>query len=377
MRVDGPWRRAPATEMVCALLTDVGHRALFVGGAVRNALLGRAVADVDIATDALPHRVIDLAEAAGLRAIPTGLEHGTVTVVADGAPYEITTFRRDVETDGRHAVVAFTDEIGADAARRDFTMNALYAEPDGTVLDPVGGLDDLAARRVRFVGDPATRIAEDALRILRLFRFHAWYGDAARGLDPAGLAAVEAAHRSVAGLSRERIGGEMRKLLAAPDPAPSVAAMAATGVLEAALPGTDPAALGRLVALEDGRAPAWLRRLATLGAADARDALRLSRAEAQALAERTGAVGTAAALGHALGPEAATDAVLARAARDATPLPENWRAEIARGASATFPVAASDLMPALQGAALGAALADLRARWVASGFTLARDDLLA
>ena len=164
----------PPLRRVLAALAPA--RALIVGGAVRNGLLGEAVEDIDIATDALPERVIALAGAAGLRTVPTGIAHGTVTVIADGEGFEVTTFRRDVATDGRRAVVAFSDRIEDDAARRDFTMNALYADTEGRVIDPVGGLPDLAARRLRFVGDPDRRIAEDYLRILRFFRFHAHHG---------------------------------------------------------------------------------------------------------------------------------------------------------------------------------------------------------
>ena len=169
-----------------------GHAILFVGGCVRNALLGRPVADIDLATDARPEAVIALAKGAGLNPVPTGIAHGTITVVAAGQPFQVTTFRRDVETFGRHAVVAFSDDIAEDAARRDFTLNALYALPDGTVVDPLGGLPDLRAGRVRFVGDPAARIAEDYLRILRFFRMTAWYGDPAAGLDRDSLAACAA-----------------------------------------------------------------------------------------------------------------------------------------------------------------------------------------
>ena len=161
----------PGLQQVLAAL--VPHPALIVGGAVRNALLGEPVEDMDIATALRPERVLELAAAAGLKVVPTGIEHGTVTVVAAGEGFEVTTFRRDVETDGRRAVVEFSDRLEEDAARRDFTMNALYAGADGAVIDPVGGLDDLAARRLRFVGDPDQRIAEDYLRILRFFRFHA------------------------------------------------------------------------------------------------------------------------------------------------------------------------------------------------------------
>src|SRR5690606_28837267 len=157
-------------------LREHGHRALVVGGAVRNAVLGIAPGDIDISTDARPERVQELAEAAGLRQIPTGIDHGTVTVMVDGEPFEVTTFRRDVATDGRRAVVEFSTDVADDARRRDFTMNALYLEADGSVVDPLGGLEDALARRVRFIEDSKQRIREDYLRILRFFRFNAWYG---------------------------------------------------------------------------------------------------------------------------------------------------------------------------------------------------------
>ncbi len=173
MKVGGTWLDHPGTQALCAALEAAGHRALFVGGCVRNAILGEPVGDVDLTTDATPEAVTRIAEAAGFRTVPTGLDHGTVTVIAGGLAHEVTTFRRDVETDGRRAVVAFSARIDEDAARRDLTMNALYADRMGTVIDPLGGLADTLARRVRFVGDPETRIREDYLRILRFFRFHA------------------------------------------------------------------------------------------------------------------------------------------------------------------------------------------------------------
>jgi poly(A) polymerase len=380
MKVSGPWLTRDETQAVCAMLTDAGHLALLVGGCVRNALLGMPVADIDIATDARPERVMDLAQAAGLRPVPTGIDHGTITVIAGGLPHEVTTLRRDVKTHGRHATVAWSDDLAEDAARRDFTMNALYAQADGTVIDPLGGLPDLENRRVRFVGDANARIREDYLRILRFFRFHAWYGDPARGLDAEGLAACAAHAGGLPRLSRERIGAEMRKLLAAPDPAPAVAAMQAAGVLAQVLPGADAGALPVLVHLEGGLAPDWRRRLASLGGADVGQALRLSKADARHLdLIRSGAESPCAAaeLGYRHGQATATDIVLVRAALMQSPPPHNWQADIARGASATFPVSAADLMPGLQGAALGARLTALEDRWIASGFTLGRDDLLA
>ncbi|MGL4279211.1 MAG: CCA tRNA nucleotidyltransferase, partial [Albidovulum sp.] len=316
MRIEGDWIRAPAVQAVLAMLTGAGHQGWLVGGCVRDGLIGRPVADVDITTDARPTRVVELAEATGLRAVPTGIEHGTVTLIADGTPFEVTTFRRDVETDGRRATVAFADRLEEDASRRDFTVNALYADATGRVTDPVGGLADLALRRIRFVGDPETRIREDYLRILRFFRFHAWYGDPAEGMDAEALAAIAANVDGLDRLSKERIGHEMRRLLAAPDPAPAVAAMQATGVLAHVLPGADPRAVAPLVHLEpEGLAPRWLRRLAALGG-DA-EGLRLSKAEARELdllrAAIEGGAG-AAELAYRHGEDTARDAVLIRAA---------------------------------------------------------------
>lgn len=379
MKIAGDWIGHPGTQALCAALASAGYRALFVGGCVRNALLGMPVADIDLSTDALPETVTDIAGSAGFRVIPTGFDFGTVTVVAQGLPHEVTTFRRDVETDGRHAVVAYSTNIEDDAARRDFTMNALYADASGVVLDPLDGLPDLLARRVRFVGAAQDRIREDYLRILRFFRFYAVYGDLDGGIDADGLAACAENSSAITTLSAERIGAEMRKLLTAPNPAPSVAAMALSGVLAQVLPGASPRALAPLVDLE-ARLPArWLRRLAVLGGEDVADRLRLSRAEATGLThirQETGSALSAAALGWKLGGALAEDVVLCRAAVLEMPLPSGWSAEIQRGVASKLPVTAADLMPDLQGAALGARLKQIESRWLASDLRLSRGDLL-
>ena len=381
MRITQDWIRVDATQAVCKMLTDAGYQALFVGGCVRNALFGAPVGDIDIATDALPDQVMELADAAGLKPVPTGIDHGTITVVSDHIPHEVTTFREDIETFGRHATVAFGGDIVADARRRDFTMNALYARPDGTILDPLGGLNDLKARHVRFIEDPTKRIQEDYLRILRFFRFHAWYGDPQGGLDAEGLAGCAMHLDGLAGLSRERVGGEIRKLLGAPDPAPSVAAMRNTGVLLSVMPGADDRALGPLIHLESeaDTAPEAIRRLAALGGEDVAERLRLSKAEARRLAHlREGALGTMAALelGYRHGVAEGLDILLLRAALSEQPLAPDTAGDLARGAVAKFPVKAADLMPDLRGAALGARLAELEQRWIGSGFRLERDDLI-
>ncbi|MCB2138044.1 MAG: CCA tRNA nucleotidyltransferase [Rhodobacteraceae bacterium] len=380
MKIAGEWIEAAHVQQVLHMLTDAGHQAFLVGGCVRNALLGQPVADIDISTDAMPERVVALAGATGLKAVPTGIEHGTITVIAEGVGHEITTFRRDVETDGRRAVVAFSTRIEDDAARRDFTMNALYADATGAVVDPMGGLADLWARRVRFVGDADERIREDLLRILRFFRFHAWYGDPEEGLDADGLAACAANSAGIETLSRERIGHEMRRLLAAPDPSQSVAAMQATGILARVLPGADARALAPLVHLEPPYAPDWIRRLCVLGGTGHADGLRLSRAEArraETLAAALAVGESAAVTAYRHGAEIARDVVLVMAASAGTEPPAGWEDRVAQGTTAVFPVASGDLMPVFSGAALGARLRELEERWIASGFELSREQLLA
>ncbi|MBJ7320154.1 MAG: CCA tRNA nucleotidyltransferase [Brevundimonas sp.] len=236
-----PWLEAKATRAVMAALQAAGGPdcARFVGGCVRNSLLGQPVDDIDIATRLRPEETMTALQAAGLKAVPTGLEHGTVTGVSERKPYEITTLRRDVETDGRRAVVAFTEDWAEDAARRDFRLNALYADAAGTVFDPTGGgLADAAEGRIVFVGEAETRIREDYLRILRFFRFQAWYG---RGEpDASGLTACAALKAGMAQLSAERVSKELLKLLAARDPRSAVRAMAETGVLGQVLPEAQP-----------------------------------------------------------------------------------------------------------------------------------------
>jgi poly(A) polymerase len=232
-----PWLTDPATRAVLDALQAAGGPdcVRFVGGCVRNALMGQPVDDLDLATRLLPEAAMAALKTAGLKVVPTGLIHGTVTAVSKGRPYEITTLRRDVETDGRKAVVAFTDDWSEDAARRDFRLNALYADAAGRVFDPTGqGVADAREGRIVFVGDPETRIREDYLRILRFFRFFAWYG---RGEpDAAGLQACAALSGGMERLSAERVSKELLKLLAAPDPRPAMRAMAEAGVLACILP---------------------------------------------------------------------------------------------------------------------------------------------
>lgn len=249
LRISQPWLTAPETLRVLDAIEAGGGEARFVGGSVRNALLGAPVADIDIATDVVPDEVDRRLRAAGIASHPTGIAHGTITAVANHKPFEITTLRRDVTTDGRRATVAFTTDWAEDAQRRDFTINALYARRDGTVVDLVGGSEDIAARRIRFIGNAEDRIREDYLRILRFFRFHAWYG---RGeMDRTGLAACASLKDGIASLSGERVHAETLKLLGAPDPMPALRQMAATGILATILPGDlDFARLAKLIDVE-------------------------------------------------------------------------------------------------------------------------------
>lgn len=259
------WMDATEVRALLAALARAGIEGRFVGGCVRNSVLGRPVDDIDIAVNRPPDTVMAALAASAIKVVPTGLKHGTVTAVIDRHAFELTSLRRDVETDGRRAVVAYTDDWREDASRRDFTFNALYAEPDGTIHDWFDGRADLAAGRVRFIGDPDRRIAEDRLRVLRFFRFHAWYGRPP--IDDAGVAACRRHSGTLEALSAERVAKELLKLLAAPHPADSVEAMIEVGALDRWLPEVEGTArLGALIAREEVGAekPDALRRLAAL-----------------------------------------------------------------------------------------------------------------
>jgi poly(A) polymerase len=398
---DAAWLRAPALVRALAVLNGGGEEARVVGGAARNALMGLPgglglpglpLGDIDIATTAVPEEVLRRAAAAGLKAVPTGIEHGTVTLVIDGAPFEVTTLRQDVETFGRKAKVAFGCDWRVDAERRDFTINALSIASDGTVHDYVGGLADVAAHRVRFIGDPARRIAEDYLRILRFFRFHAAYAGGAP--DAAGLSACIAARHGLQVLSRERLRAELMKLLVAPFAVPTLAVMAETGIIEMLLGGVPQLkSFANMVELEeDVAAPDAVRRLAALGVLVAEDAdrlrqrLRLFNAEHERLAAMAdgwwrispalgeAGAGGAWALMYRLGPAQYLDRVLlawtrsgAGAAdpawRALATLPSRWQAP-------PFPLRAADFIARSvpRGPALGEAMRAAEAAWIAAGF---------
>ncbi len=375
-----PFLTDQAAQALCGALEASGYRALFVGGCVRNAILGRPASDIDLSTDARPQDVISTVERAGFRAVPTGIDHGTVTVIVDGKPFEVTTFRRDVATDGRRAVVAFSDDITDDARRRDFTMNAIYADSLGAIVDPLGGLSDVRAGRVRFIEDSGRRIREDYLRILRFFRFHAYYANPELGWDVDALAGIAENLDGLDTLSAERVGAEVIKLLSAPDPAPALAVMAQTGVLGRILPGADSNLIAPLVHTEQSlKAKADpMTRLAALGGVDVADRLRLSRADQKRLEmilDQSTSMSSPKAIGYLVGSDAGLGAILLNSAIFGRMPDPSIKDDITQGASAKFPVKASDL-PDLEGSDLGRRLARMKDDWLASNMTKTKNDLL-
>lgn len=385
-----PWLSNGSLPRLFAALDATGEETRVVGGAVRNALLGAPVDEIDLATTMLPEEVARRAKDAGFHPVPTGIEHGTVTVVIDGKPFEVTTLREDVETDGRHAKVRFGRDWQRDAERRDFTMNTLFLTRDGAVIDLVGGLKDLSAKRVRFIGDAETRIREDYLRVLRFFRFHAGYGEGP--MDRAGLSACIRARDGLASLSRERIRAELLKVLMARHAVPALAAMSEAGLLGVLLGGVPLlASYSNLVKAETaaGLPKDPIRHLGALGVFVTEDAdrlrerLRLANAEH----ERLSSIGdrwwrispeegeqAAKALLYRVGAERFQDRVLVALARSQAKdndktwlnllsLPERWSAP-------EFPIKSKDFIERgiAKGPALGAALARAEKEWIAAGF---------
>lgn len=401
------WLRGHTLQALLKALSEGGEEARIAGGAVRNTLLGKAVSDVDIATTTVPEETALRAEAAGFRAVPTGAAHGTVTVVANGKPYEVTTLRDDIETDGRRAKVRFGRDWKRDAERRDFTINALYATADGKVVDLVGGLADLESGTIRFIGDADTRIREDFLRILRFFRFFAWYGGGRP--DAEGLKACARLKDGLDRLSAERVWGELKKLLSAADPARALLWMRQASVLTRVLPESERWGIDLIHPLvraegDLGWPPDPMLRLEALLPPDPdrvralAERLRFSTAEAkriEAWARQPAIVATTTegalarmlyegdraaigdhlrlALAIARGKAISDDKAMIEAGSTSRLLAfaDKWKRP-------EFPVKGGDLkqlgLPA--GPRLGAALKSLEAEWIASGFTLDRDALL-
>ena len=391
---------ADAVRMLLSRLGADGDTARFVGGCVRDTVVGREVGDIDLATEAPPGRVMALLDGRGIRTIPTGLAHGTVTAVVDGTVYEITTLRRDVETDGRRATVAFTDDWRGDAARRDFTINALYLDADGTLYDPTGGLEDLRAGRVRFIGAARERLEEDVLRLLRFFRFHARYGKGAP--DAAAMAACRDFAPRLPDLSGERVWAELRRMLAVPDPGNALRLMDEADVLRRIAPGA--VALDRLDRIAGAETelsldPSAIRRLAAVLAPEVSDIaglareLRLSRAESVQLekAVRRSAELIASPDPSSIGErlyrwnETTFGDALAVAwadcrskGGDETVFERHARA-LAAWSRPVFPLGGEDALAfgAEPGPPIGRALAETEAWWIGEGFGPGRDACLA
>jgi poly(A) polymerase len=386
---DAVWLKDGEVARLLAVLNRDGEEARVVGGAVRNALLRLFVGEIDVATTAVPDEVACRVEAAGWKAVPTGIEHGTVTVVINNHPFEVTTLRQDIETFGRRARVMFGRDWRADAERRDFTINALSASADGTVFDYVGGLDDIAAHRVRFIGDPQQRIAEDYLRVLRFFRFHANFADGPPDAD--GLLACIRARAGLDTLSRERVRMELLKLFVAPRAAATLAVMAESGILGPVLGGVPYVAnFAKMADIEAalGLDADPVRRLGALAVMVSEDAerlaqrLRLSNAEAERLmalepwwrVSPSAGEQTARALLYHLGPESFADRVLlawGRARPDTAD--SDWRALASlprRWTAPAFPLKAADFIRrgVTAGPALGIALRTAKDAWIAADF---------
>jgi len=410
------WLKSRGVSRIMAAISGSGFEARAVGGAVRDSLLGHAPEEIDLAVNLPPEKVIEVLAKAGIKTVPTGIEYGTVTAVVEDKGYEITSLRHDLETDGRRAKVAFTDDWQADAARRDFTMNALYADEDGKIYDYFGGREDLAAGVVRFIGDAEGRIKEDVLRILRFFRFYAWFGKGEA--DKNALAACQELKKLVPLLSMERVWRETVKLLAAENPLPAWILMKDTGVLAEVLPeAVNIARLGSLLKIETkyGMPPAPLVRLGALifghdysapdaqghvnlrasmtgsaveSAAEISRRLKLSNREASKIKTlahlpallhgKLDAVSFRRAL-YEHGADACRDAALLVAADSQTLDLEPFLDRALGWQRPVFPLSGSDLLKLgfMQGPKMGEVLRTLEERWIAEDFRLTREECLA
>ncbi len=379
---EAPWRTRTGMKRLLRALGAAAGETRFVGGCVRDTLLGLDVSDVDLATRLAPEEVMKRLGAAGIKAVPTGLAHGTVTAVVNGAPVEVTTLRRDVATDGRRATIAYTEDWREDAARRDFTINALVADPaSGEIFDYFGGVDDLKRRRVKFIGDPLTRIAEDHLRILRFFRFHAKFGAGAP--DKEGLDACAARANDLMALSRERIADELLKLLALSDPTPTVELMIARGILKPVLPEIERARrLGALVESERaaGIVPEAVRRLAALLPPDPEIAmavaarLRLSKRLARRLVSAAEPeLEAPEILAYEIGADAAVDRLLLHGRADP------GLAELQAWQRPRLPISGGELirMGLAPGPIVAATMQAIEREWTRSGFPSGKEEVRA
>jgi poly(A) polymerase len=381
MKISADWLTKPSTQLVMQILLSGGYEAFFVGGCVRNTLFDFQATDIDISTSATPKRVMELMSQAGLKTIPTGIDYGTVTVVADKQNYEITTFRKDIETDGRRAKVKFSGSVLEDAKRRDFSINAIYSEQDGTILDPLDGIADIAKKRIKFIGDPHARIKEDYLRILRFFRFLALFGRE-NETHEIEIATINDLRDGLDTISAERKSDEILKLFAAPNPKCSIFLMETADISSKIFDAYDYKSLNNLKELEDRLQvnPCATRRLAAYTKDNLKSQLRFSNKLAKAhkvLREEAISKKDAAELSYRYNEKIALDSILVRSSLHSTEPIKNVYHRIKLGSVAKFPVKSVDLAEYFSGPKLGKMLAYLEQKWIESDFRLSKEVLLS
>ena len=376
------WLRNPSAQKLSKLYKSFGYQVLFVGGCVRNTILKMPVTDIDLATDAQPEEIIKIAKENNIRFVPTGLAHGTITLIIDNKNYQITTFRTDFDHDGRYAKVEFTESLLLDASRRDLTINALYCNHVGEVIDPLNGLDDIKKQKIKFIGNPNERIKEDNLRILRFFRFQAIYGNKNLEIDSIALEACHNHKSKLAALSKERITSELRKILSAPNPLEVIIKMNETGVLNELFQKVSIDSLEAYLKTEEKFKINinWLGRLLSLQVTQKEESLKLTRCEFKFLKQTKSAIENQI---HVLefsyynGVENGKIYSILQNFRHNIILSKNLLNQINSLATKKFPITAKDLMPEIRGKKLGEALRSLEDRWIKSNFTLSKKELLA
>ena len=381
MKISADWLTKPSTQLVMQILLSGGYEAFFVGGCVRNTLFDFQATDIDISTSATPKRVMELMSQAGLKTIPTGIDYGTVTVVADKQNYEITTFRKDIETDGRRAKVKFSGSVFEDAKRRDFSINAIYSEQNGTILDPLNVIADITDKRIKFIGDPYLRIKEDYLRILRFFRFLALFGREDETYKKE-IAAINDLRDVLDGISAERKSDEILKLFSAPNPKYSVFLMETAGINSKIFDNYDYDSLDNLKKLEDRVevSPSATRRLAAYTNDNLKSQLRFSNKIAKAhkvLREEAISKKDAAELSYRYNDKVALDIILVRSSLNSTEFVDSVFSRIKLGSAAKFPIKSVDLVEYFSGQKLGEMLSCLEQKWIESDFTLNKEMLMS
>ena len=381
MKISADWLSKPSTQLVMQILLSGGHQAFFVGGCVRNTLFGFKATDIDISTNATPKRVMELMNKAGLKTIPTGIDYGTVTVVADKQNYEITTFRKDIETDGRRAKVKFSGSVFEDAKRRDFSINAIYSEQNGTILDPLNVIADITDKRIKFIGDPYLRIKEDYLRILRFFRFLALFGREDETYKKE-IAAINDLRDGLDRISAERKSDEILKLFAAPNPKYSVFLMETADINSKIFDNYDCDSLDNLKKLEDRLevSPSATRRLAAFTNDNLKSLLRFSNKIEKAhkvLREEAISKKDAAELSYRYNDRVALDIILVRSSLNNKEFNDSVFSRIELGSAAKFPIKSVDLVEYFSGRKLGEMLSCLEQKWIESDFTLNKEMLMS